>query len=336
MLIDPLTGTAVATVASSAGRIVAEKAIQSLIKKATSIEETTKNGFKIEGREMTILCPDRIQKYSISLTPKKTGVLPKSLKFSNGIPKRVELRQIMGLSQKKEAIKMTNDGFKINMKPLTSGELYILDLEYPIENPRFIESLVERTIPRDVPHKSEEDTVEYEMSAQIKHVGVLKQQYCGVDLRDVDFTVNVAVHQDVKTTIPGIFHEQLETMVELSKKKGRSEKFRLMMKQMQLQQSKYGGKELDILHELYDCFTPQSFKQFVEIKKDFSYHDCERGSDFYDTLPFPTWPKSMKVVSRTDLNLDKPAADGVLVYQHSDFISEIEKLFGLRKKQRKR
>ena len=100
MLVEPLVGTAASAVASTAGKVIAEKAIQSLVKKANSIEKTTTDGFKIEGREMTILCP-KIQKYSISLTPKKSGIIPKSLKFSQGVPLRVELREVMGLSQKK-------------------------------------------------------------------------------------------------------------------------------------------------------------------------------------------------------------------------------------------
>lgn len=167
------------------------------------------------------------------------------------------------------------------------------------------------------------------MSAQLKHVGVLKKNYYSVNLRDVPFIVDVAIHHDVRITVPGIYRKQLETFVEITKKKGRSEKYKDLMQLQRLQKLKYGGVELATLRDLFELFTPTRFRQFIEVLRDFYYSDCMRGSDFYDTLPFPTWPKTMKVISRTDLNLDKPAADGTLVYRYNDFISEIKKLFDI-------
>lgn len=325
-------GTALKTAADTAGKEIAERTIKSIVKKADGVEKILRDNFKIEGQEMTILCPEGVQKYSISLTPKTSLLSPKNLKFLHGTPRRIELKQVRGLSHIPEAIKSTPDGFEINLKPLNSGELYILDIEYQIEDHRFVDTLVDRIIPHDIPHNSEESIRQYEMSAQLKHVKVLRQNYYSVNLRDVDFTVDVAVHQDVKTTVPGLFKQQLETLVEISQKKGRSEHHKLMMRHLHLQTQKYGGKEIEILQNLYELFTPMEFERFVDVLRDFHYLDCMRGSDFYDTLPFPTWPKSMKVVSRTDLSLEKPAADGVLVYKHKDFISEIERIFGLNKK----
>ena len=52
-----------------------------------------------------------------------------------------------------------------------------------------------------------------------------------------------------------------------------------------------------------------------------------RGGDFYEKLPFPTWPRSMKVVSRTDLNFENPTADGNLIYKKDSFAEEIGKIF---------
>lgn len=308
-----------------------EKTLKEIAKKADAVEGVLKEDFKIEGQEMTVLCPEAVQRYSIALIPKTSHLLPKSKKFV-GIPRRIDFRQVRGLSHIDGAIETTDDGFKVNLKPLTPGELYILDIEYPVDDHRFVDSLVDRTVPRDVPHNSEDLRQEYWMSAQLKHVGVLKQKYYRVNLRDVDFAVDVAVAQDVKITVPGIFKLQLETSFEMLKKKGRSEMWRLMMRHRGLQAQKYGGNQIKILQNLYDLFTPLEFKKFVEVLKDFHYWGCTRGSDFYNTLPFPTWPKSMRVVSRTDLNLEQPAAEGVVVYKRNDFVTEIEKLFGISKK----
>ena len=44
---------------------------------------------------------------------------------------------------------------------------------------------------------------------------------------------------------------------------------------------------------------------------------------------FPTWPKNVTVVSRTDLNLEKCAAEGVLVYKKAAFLESVAKVFGI-------
>ena len=46
----------------------------------------------------------------------------------------------------------------------------------------------------------------------------------------------------------------------------------------------------------------------------------------YD-FPIVTWPKFMKVTSRTDLSLDHPASRGELIYDRGSFKSELDKIF---------
>jgi len=62
------------------------------------------------------------------------------------------------------------------------------------------------------------------------------------------------------------------------------------------------------------------------VEQDFRYHDCFRGVDYY-AAPFPTWPKFMTVVTRTDLNLSKPAAEGFLEFNQKDFKTKINDIF---------
>lgn len=226
-------GYGLKSAADTAGKEIVEKAVKAIVKRADNVDKILRDNFKIEGQEMTILCPEGIQKYSISLTPKSSLLSSKIAKFSHGTPRRIEIRQVRGLSQIPDALKLTTEGFEINLKHLNSGELYILDIEYKMDDHRFVDSLVDRIIPRDVPHDSEGSTRHYEMSAQMKHLKVLRQNYYSVNLRDVDFTVDVAVHQDVKTTVPGIFRQQLDTLVEISKKKGWDEQHKLPLAVMQ-------------------------------------------------------------------------------------------------------
>jgi hypothetical protein len=51
-----------------------------------------------------------------------------------------------------------------------------------------------------------------------------------------------------------------------------------------------------------------------------------KGVSVYD-LPLNLWPKFMTVTSRTDLQLEKPAAKGYPLYKKKDFLSTIENIF---------
>jgi len=64
--------------------------------------------------------------------------------------------------------------------------------------------------------------------------------------------------------------------------------------------------------------APQTFRTFLKVERDFYYHDCLRGADYY-AAPFPTWPKFMIVITRTNLSLNKPAAEGFLDFNYLDF-----------------
>jgi hypothetical protein len=326
-LMLPVVNEAGVAAGAQAGKEIVSAAFNKIFKKAEQIDNEFQNEFRIDGREMTILCPECKQKYDLILIPKKSHLLPKTIKYTHAKPSRVEMTQFSGLVPIPDAIEITEDGYLINVNRLSPGESYIFSLEYNLDSSRFLDRLVDRTWDKDVPTKDDETLRKYEITAQLKFLDVLKRDYGSVVLRDLEMSVDVAVHQDIHTSIPGIFKQQLETMVEFSKKQSRSKYHQLMMRHMQLQKTKYGGNARDILQDLQEIFTEFKFRHFIDVKKDFSYRDCIRGSPYFDALPFETYPKLMKVISRTDLTLDRPAADGIVTYKHKEFISEIEKVF---------
>ena len=180
--------------------------IRSMVKHIGNLQKTLEDGFKIEGQQMTIMCSDGIQKYSLSLTPKR-GLFgnPKSVSFPHGVPLRIELTQMRGLCPLLDCVERTIDGFSINLTNLDPGELYVLDIEYRFEDHRLMDSLVERIIPRDVPRNLDENIREYEMSAQLKHLDVLRQRYFNVNLRDLEFSVDVTYIKILTLKCPEYF-----------------------------------------------------------------------------------------------------------------------------------
>ena len=309
------------TIAGSAGKMIIEKGIEVITKRASKIEQNITDAFKIDGREMTILCPESIQKYSLSIILKDHHLQNKA-KFELGKIRRADIRSVVGF-ESPNAINILENGFELNLDKLQSGQRYLLDMEYVIDDPNFLSSLVNRGSVRETPG---EDNTEYWMIAQLKHLNSLKSEYGRIDLHDVDFNVNVGVHQDVNTKIPEGFKEQLKTITELLKRQGRDEKFKLFHKLLTMQHKPQAGREFEILGNLAALFSPLTFKKFIDVSQDFHYHRCEKGINVYD-YSFMSWPKFMKITSRTDLGLDKPASHGALIYKKSDFMSEIEDLF---------
>ena len=70
---------------------------------------------------------------------------------------------------------------------------------------------------------------EYWMHAQLKNLRALQTNYGKLDLQDVDFFVDVAVHQDIKTKIPKTFTADLEIIEKWILEKERGKKVALSM-----------------------------------------------------------------------------------------------------------
>jgi hypothetical protein len=91
------------------------------------------------------------------------------------------------------------------------------------------------------------------------------------------------------------------------------------------------GKSDDVLKSLSNLqqlFFPSKFCKFIDVQNDFQYSECLQGANYYDAVPFPTWPKSMKVISRTTLNLEKCASEGKVIYKKDDFLDQVSKVLG--------
>ena len=312
-----------ALIVGSTAKPIIQKAIDKLTRRASKIEQSVIETFRIDGREMTVLCPESIQKYSLSIVSKQNSFFHNKARFELGRVKRATIRSLVGL-EPINAINILENGFEIDLKKLKLGERYMLDVEYAIDDPNFLESLVNREVVDEIPH---ENSTDYWMVAQLKHLEALKSEYGRIDLRDVDFNVDVGVHQDVNTKIPEGFKEQIETIAQLTKKKGRDEKFKLYYKLLAIQNRPQGGREFEVLGNIAELFSPLTFKKFVKVSQDFHYHYCEKGSHVYD-YSLVSWPKFMKVTARTDIGLDRPASKGTLTYKKFDFMAEIERLFG--------
>ncbi len=315
--VDPV----VAELTAMAAKPLVERGIRKLTEKAAETENKLSDDFEIISKEMTILCPEKVQKYSAILDVRRNRLFKKRLEFRHGVVRRCSIHPISSLSKVEGAIVLNDAGFTIDLRKLDEGEKYALDVEYELEDEKFIDSLVERSRPKETPSSSEN---RYWMVAALKHLDVLKSDYGRIDLYDLDFNVNVGISQDLDTKVPKIFKQQLEQLVKIAGPLGRDELFKAFYNLRTMKKRKYGDNSLKLLGELQELFLPSKFSDFVEVRDDFHYGNCERGVNEFEVSL--SWPRTMKVVSRTDLSLEKPMSKGTLIYKKSLFFDEVGKI----------
>lgn len=304
------------------------KLIESILKHSSKIYEAIRSSYKVYPPELVIHCPENIQKLSLAFEA-KAGIIPNKIKFPYGEPGRVKVRSLSGMVDLSDSIRLTENGFELSTKSMSSGDIYLLDVEYEIKSrdPNYLNSLVQRDHAKEVPN---EDNNEYWMHAELKHPNVLKTKYGKLELRDIDFNIDVGISEDVNTVIPETFKKELRIGMNMLKENNPHTIQKLGYERIKTMKSRGKNKAaVDSLSDLQEFFFPSKFCQYITVERDFRYSECFRGSKYDDNLPWNlTWPKTMKIVSRTDLNLDNCAAEGTVKYKKRSFIEEITKIIG--------
>lgn len=303
--------------------------LRNILDRGLKLIDKLKGDFSIMGQELQFLCPENCEKWSIVFQSRR-GLIGGKKEFPFPLTRKVSVYSIMPLKDvTSKCINLHSDGtFELYYNNLEDSTPYILSVEFQIENPSFIDNLVYK--------KVQEDTLteyrRYWMQAQLRFVDVLEKMFSNVRFEDLNFDVRVSTHEDIRTSIPESLKKELEVVVKWMSETDREQKSRLSMEHLRLLRARRGGKKkygksiLELLQELQDIFLPKTFRTFLKVEKDFYYHDCLRGVDYY-AAPFPTWPKFMTVITRTNLSLDKPAAEGYLNFNYNNFRSKIEELF---------
>lgn len=304
-------------------KAAAERGVNEVARRAERIGAVLTGDFRIVSEEITIKCPEETEVVSIAFEP-HAGVLGQKVKFPLGKPERAHLRALEGSSEGlQNALAIHDNGFEIRTRGMGSSRLFLLEVEYDIEHPRLLDGLIQRNTPAETPKSK---STEYWLHAELRHPAALKTRYSRFDLQDLEFAVDVGIAENVKTVLPKSLVKELETSVALLESRDKIRKRVLADEHLRAMDLRGGESTVRLLGNLQSVFVPTAFRRFVEVKRDFHYGDCERGVSLYDTLPIPTWPRSMKVVSRTDLSLERPASQGTLVYKRDAFQKRVQEL----------
>ena len=204
------------------------------------------------------------------------------------------------------------------------SDLISMTVSYGVDDISLLDDLVDR---KNAHEPSGAERNEYWLSAQLKHPKVLVDRFGRFDLRDVDVTVDVGVHNELKTTIPSSLTRRLKTFFDIMAETDPRQQFKAVPRLRRLAKEKTAGQEFRMLVDLEALFLPGTFSRYIDVFKDFRYSDCYKGKEFFE-LPIQIIPKKMNVISRADLTLEKPAANGTLIYKNNLFIEAIKKVVG--------
>ena len=280
----------------------------------------------IESQEIIFKCPENEGKYSVLLKLNQ-GIrrkIKRKLDFNFPNLIRITMKSFPQFENQNKAIYKTNSGITIKINELSDSDYFLMDIEYTIPEQNFSDFLVQKNVETEAIDK---DKNEYWMHAQLKHLSILNTKYGRLDLQDIDLVLDVGVHKDIKRIIPSKLIKSIEITRDWILEKDVEKKAKLSRAHAYSQRTGLKDSEMKLLNQLQDLFSPVVFGKYIDVEKPFHFSDCVRGTDFYNKLPFLTIPKTMKIISRTDLNLENPVVKGKLTYEKSNFMDEMQTIF---------
>jgi hypothetical protein len=282
---------------------------------------------KILNQEATINVPESVVDYSLAISiPGNLRAIRKVIEVSAPSIHRVSASVLSPMPRTaREAIKSypcENGRVAYGLFPELlppDSELISMTVSYTVDDISLLDDLVDRKKAHE-PSGTEKN--EYWMSAQLKHPKALVGRFGRFDLRDVDVTVDVGVTNELRNTIPSAFITRLKMFFQIMAETDPRRQHLAVPMLRRLAREKTAGQEFRILTDLESLFLPGAFSKYIEVLRDFRYSDCYKGKEFFE-LPIQIIPKKMNVISRADLTLEKPAADGTLVYKNNLLVEAI-------------
>lgn len=279
---------------------------------------------KKEGQGLSIKVPERTCQYDAAVRVQKHGLATKNILFPLPEVERITATCMPSFFYLTNAIVKVPEGFILHYNAIPEGtELVLLNFEYRIPNPAFITNLVERSV--SVEPLQYDDRDEYWMNAQLKFPQALQKIYSHLSLQDIDLNVDVAVDNEVKTTIPNYVTRGLRAIRKLLSQSDRNLTHTAFIEYLRTRRQ-IGTDIYTLIAEINALFIPERFMKFVEVTEPFRYYNSRQGTEFHD-FPGQVVPKTMRVTSRTDLNLETPAKEGKVIYKKKSLSEELAKVF---------
>src|SRR3989442_9954576 len=131
-------------IAEVAGESLGKSGTEEVLKQASRIYAALLGKSEILQQDITILCLEQIQQYSIAFEASGGLLGANKIRFPYGKPNRVKLRPLRGGVELVDAISILEDGFEIKTKGMQQHDVFLMDVEYPITDPSYFGSMIRR------------------------------------------------------------------------------------------------------------------------------------------------------------------------------------------------
>lgn len=183
---------------------------------------------------------------------------------------------------------------------------------------------------RSSPEDLEEET-RFTLSAQLIDTEILSKGFSEIDIADFPVTASIFIQEHISTNLPSY----LKQISEIDKKilsitnPRETHIMQTLINQKNLLRGKMkGGTAQEKLQNLLSFLQPKRFTDYIHMdsRKDFRLARCMWGNAVFNAYETISLPTHMDVITRTDLNYDKPASSGVMIYDSNKFADRVRKI----------
>jgi hypothetical protein len=213
----------------------------------------------------------------------------------------------------------SDDGYiSFNPKELPSNNEYVVTLNGDVES-ETLEEIVHLKTPEDPTRTEKEDS--YWVHSAIKRPGVMKEIYDDMQVDNVDISLQVGVQRCFSNGIPedilSVFDRTRE-LLQASDKADRNEILTASRRRYQARQdlSTSPAEAADIVRSLA---TAENIQDYIRVDDPFRERNINPG-----TPEQHIFPETVSVDVTTDLNLDRQAADGDIIFEKKSFEKFVE------------
>lgn len=236
----------------------------------------------------------------------------------------------------KDAIHRYEDRIAVDLTRGLEHEMFRLEVFYRMQED-WLEGLVHsRSSPEPL-----RDALKYHLSAQLKDPPSLGKGFGEVDVEEFPVVARVHIQEDINTALP-----VLETFRKIRKIENEilsdtdphhgMQIIGLQKKRHRLRKKLERENPTSVLRELRLLLRPTSFSDYLRTELDFRFHRCRWGTEMFKSVEALSLPKNIEVVTRTDLNLDRPTSKGVLLFKSGRFSEDVNAIVEKTKRGRRR
>jgi hypothetical protein len=207
----------------------------------------------------------------------------------------------------------------------TDTDLISIEETYNMEGRWFDGLIYTRSSPEDL-----EEETRWTLSAQLIDTDILSKGFSEIDISDFPVTASIFIQENINTNLPSYLKQISEIDKQIlsitNPRETHRIQFLINQKNILMRKAKAGTLQ-EKLQNLMSFLQPKRFKDYIHMdsSKDFRDPRCVWGGMFsaYEAISLPT---HIDVITRTDLNYNKPASHGVMTYDSNKFADKVRKI----------